>query len=460
MTDASDPTRVTARDLETTVAVVGAGVTGLSLVHHLRERGVSAVALEAQDRPGGVVHSERVDGDPLERGPHRIRRTDPVDELIADLDLADEVVTAADDLPLYVYRDGRLRVVPRSVGEFVRTDLLSERAKLRTLAEPFTLPGRRDERAADLFRRKFGDEVYESVVEPLFSGIYASDPAEMPARYALSGVLRAEQKHGSLLSAALSRVDTDTAPPISFGDGLGRLSEALYEAHADRVHLSTPVETVRRVDGTGDGTVAGDGDAPSYEVVADGVTVRADRVVVTAPAGAAADVLSGLTPGAAEALDGLTYNPIAMVYLRADVEREGFGYQVHADEDLRTRGVTFVDSLFDREGLYTAFLGGMRDPDVAEEPPGRLARTAAREFDTVLGTLPEVLDVTKLRAYPAYDASWRALDDLSLPPGVELATNYTARIGVPSRVREARSVAERIADERADDGDEQAAVEA
>lgn len=454
MSDAPDSTR-------TTVAVVGAGITGLSLVHHLRERGVSAVALEARDRPGGVVHTDVVDGHPLERGPHRVRRTDPVDELIDDLHLEEEVVTADDDLPLYVYRDGRLRVVPRSVGEFVRTDLVSERAKLRTLAEPFTLPGRKDERAAALFRRKFGDEVYESVVEPLFSGIYASDPAEMPARYALSGVLRAERKHGSLLSAALSRVDTDTASPISFADGLGRLPEALHEANADRVHLSTPVETVRQVGGgTDEGAPDAAGDDPIYEVVADGVTVRAERVVVTTPAGAAADVVGDLAPEAADALDELTYNPIAMVYLRADVDREGFGYQVHADEDLRTRGVTFVDSLFDREGLYTAFLGGMRDSAVVDEPPERLARTAAREFETVLGSRPEVLDVQKLRAYPAYDASWRALDDLSLPPGVELATNYTARIGVPSRVREARSVADRIADERADEADEQTVVEA
>lgn len=423
-------------DTRPRVAVVGAGVTGLSLVHHLRQRGVDAVAFEARDRPGGVVHSERVDGHVVERGPHRIRRTDPVDELIADLDLGAAVVTAADDLPLYVYRDGRLRVVPRSVGEFVRTDLVSGRAKLRALAEPFSQPGRADERAATLFRRKFGDEVYESVIEPLFSGIYASDPAEMPARYALSGLLRAEKRHGSLLSAALSRADADTAAPISFADGLGQLPRALYEAHADRVHLGTPVETVRPAADRG----------PPYEVVTPATTVTADRVVVTTPAPAAADVLGTVAPAAAEGLSGLTYNPIAMVSLRADLDREGFGYQVHAREDLRTRGVTFVDSLFGREGLYTAFLGGMRDPEVTSASESTLAHTAVREFETVLGVRPEAFDVNVVRAYPAYDATWTALDDLALPAGVELATNYTARIGVPSRVREARSLAERLAE--------------
>ena len=434
------------------VAVVGAGVTGLSLVHHLTERGVAAVAFEARDRPGGVVNSERVDDHVLERGPHRVRRTGPVAELIDDLGLGDETVEADDDLPLYVYRDGELRVVPRSVGEFVRTDLVSGRAKLRALAEPFSRPGRGDERAADLFRRKFGTEVYESVIEPLFSGIYASDPAEMPARHALAGLLRTEREHGSLLAAALARVDGEAAPPVSFEDGLGRLPRALYEAHADRVRLATPVETVRRPDDAGD-TVANDG--PVYEVVADGRRLRAERVVVTAPAGAAADVLRETAPDAAAALGGLAYNPIAMVYLRADVDREGFGYQVHSREDLRTRGVTFVGSLFDREGLYTAFLGGMRDPDVIDATDDELVRTAVREFETVLDAPAEAVDVHRLRAYPAYDASWAALSELSLPPGVELATNYTARIGVPSRVREARSVAGRLAEDLGEaEGDE------
>jgi len=433
---------------DASVAVVGAGITGLSLVHHLTERGVDTVALEARDRPGGVVRSERVDGHVLERGPHRIRRTAPVEELIDDLGLATATVEADDDLPLYVYRDGKLCVVPRSVGEFVRTDLVSGRAKLRALAEPFSRTGRGDERAAALFRRKFGDELYESVVEPLFSGIYASDPAEMPARHALAGVLRAEQEHGSLLAAALSRVDGDTAPPISFEGGLGRLPRALYDAHADRVRLSTPVEGVRQVDATAE-AAAGVDDMPTYEVLVEGGSrrLRADRVVVTTPAGTAADVLAETAPTAAEALDGLTYNPIAMVYLQADVDRRGFGYQVHSRESLRTRGVTFVDSLFDRDGLYTAFLGGMRDQAVLDTADAELSRTAVREFETVLDAGAEAVDVHRLRAYPAYDDSWAALSDLSLPPGVELATNYTARIGVPSRVREARSVAERLADE-------------
>ncbi|PSQ17282.1 protoporphyrinogen oxidase [Halobacteriales archaeon QS_8_69_26] len=415
------------------VGVVGAGITGLSLVHHLRERDVSAVAFEAEDRPGGVVRSDRIDGRVVERGPHRIRLTDPVEELVEAVGLAEEVIRADDDLPLYVYRNGRLREVPRSLGAFLRTDLLSWRGKLRTLAEPLTDAADPDERLDDLFTRKFGAEAYRYVVEPLLSGIYASDPAEMQVRHATPGLLRVEERDGNLLRPALRRARSDgTAPPVSFEGGLGTLPRAVHDAHEDRVHLDEPVE---RVEDDGD----------RYAVVTDDRRETVDRVVVTTPAGAAADVLEPVAPDAADRLRRLNYNPIAMVYLRSDADLTGFGYQVAAGEGLRTRGVTFVDSLFGRESPYTAFLGGMSDPSVIDDPEEELAETARREFEAVTGGSATARGVNRLRAYPAHDTSWTALDGMELPGGIRLATNYTGRIGVPSRVREARRIAEELA---------------
>lgn len=415
------------------VGVVGAGITGLSLVHHLRERDVPVVAFEAEDRPGGVVRSERVDGHVVERGPHRIRLTDPVRELVAAVGVEDRLIEADDDLPLFVYRDGRLRPVPRSVGTFLRTDLLSWRGKLRVLGEPLTDPAGPDERLDDLFARKFGAEAYRYVVEPLLSGIYASDPAEMVARHAVPGLLRVEEREGTLLRPAFRRARSGgTAPPVSFEGGLGTLPEAVYDAHEERIHLDQPVE---RVESGDDG----------YDLVTAEGREPVDRVVVTTAAGAAAEVLDPVAPDAAERLRRLTYNPIAMVYLRSDADLAGFGYQVAAGEGLRTRGVTFVDSLFGREGLYTAFLGGMSDPAVTDDPEDELADTARREFEAVTGASATVLGVNRLQAYPAHDTSWAALDGLELPDGIRLATNYTGRIGVPSRVREARRVAGELA---------------
>ncbi len=417
----------------TRVGVVGAGVTGLALSHHLAKRGVDAVTFEATDRPGGVIRTGHVDGAVLEWGPQRLRLTDPIKELIDAAGIGADVLYADPDLPTYVYADGRLGEVPLSVGAFLRTGLLSWRGKLRILAEPLTAPGRPEETAAGLFTRKFGREAYENAIGPLFGGVYASDPAAMPARHALEGLLRLESESGSLLRAALKRVRSDRAPAASFENGLGQLPEALAERHADRIAFETPVESVER---------GGDG----YLLRTPEDTAVVDHVVLTTPADVTADLLEGLAPASAGALRRLNYNPLAMVYLRSDADARGLGYQVRRDEDLHTLGVTWNASAFDRDGVHTVFLGGMDEPELVGRPDTELETIAREEFEAVMDADAEPIAVNRWeRGFPAYDHSWGALDRVSVPDGVHLATNYTARVGVPSRAREAKRLAERLA---------------
>lgn len=422
------------------VGIVGAGVTGLALTHYLDERGIDSVAYEAADEPGGVIDSRTIDGRVVEVGPQRLRLSEEIETMIDDLgvdgiDLRESLRTADDDLPLYVYADGDRRIVPRSLSDFFTTDLLSWRAKLRVLAEPLTADGSPDESTAELFTRKFGREAYENLVDPILGGTFGSDPARMPAGHALQGVLRLERKRGNLLVPAAERLlgSSKASAPASFDEGLQRFPEALTEAHADRVELGTEVT---------------DADADASDVsltLDDGRTERFDRVVVTVPAGDAAGLVESIAPESAAAIDTLTYNPLVLVHLVSDANATGFGYQVRRSEPLRTLGVSWNASLFDRNGVYTAFLGGMNDPAVLDLDASEIGEIAAREFERVMDALADVLHVEKMPdAFPAYDDSWDALDRVDLPETITLATNYTARMGIPSRVREAERLAESL----------------
>ena len=51
------------------VAVIGAGVTGLSAALELRDQGVDVMVLDAGDRAGGVITTRRIDGFLVESGP-------------------------------------------------------------------------------------------------------------------------------------------------------------------------------------------------------------------------------------------------------------------------------------------------------------------------------------------------------------------------------------------------------
>ncbi len=421
------------------VAVVGAGVTGLALCRGLTERGRSVTVLEGADRAGGVVESRRVRGRVVELGPQRTRLTGPVAEVVDELGLRDELLTAPADLPLYVFRDGRLRRAPLDPASFLRTDLLTLAGKARFLAEPLTAPPREGETAAGFFRRSFGDEAYLHVLGPLFGGVYASDPERMPARHTVVPLWRALGAPRSLVLSAAGRAlrGEERPPACSFREGLSTLTDALTEACGGRLRLGTTVASVEGVEG-GEGGVT--------VSVQGGDPVEASRVVLTVPADEAARLLAGEGGDAVEALGRLRYNPLAVVHLESASGLRGYGYQISlAEEGFATRGATWNASLFGRRGVHTVYLGGMgREEDVGRGDSW-LAETAAREFEAVTGGSARPLSVHRTRM-PAHDRSWRHLDAAleAVPPGVHLCANYESRAGIPARLREAERLADTL----------------
>jgi oxygen-dependent protoporphyrinogen oxidase len=434
-----------------TVGVVGAGITGLAVTHYLAERGIDSVTLEAAGEPGGVISSETVEGHVLEVGPQRMRKTPGVVELAEAAGVADSIIEARAE-QLYVYADEELGKAPLSADAFLETDLLSWASKVRVLAEPLTRQGMEQETARDLFVRKFGQEAYEKFVGPLYGGIYGSDPAEMPAAYALEGLMDREEEAGSLLQAFRQRIGASNAPPpVSFENGNQTLPNALYETYSDRIELETPVSEIEH---STDGRITIDTPEGRHTV---------DHLVVTTPAYVASDLLSGVVDGADD-LETLRYNPLALVFLHAEHDWQGKGYQVGYGEDVHTLGVSWNDQMFGRDGVQTVFLGGMHDPSLVEESDERLGDIARREFEKAVGVPASVLTVERLDVgFPAWDQSWWALESLECPDDVTLATNYTARMGIPSRIREAREIAEQLAADApavADEGSEPATATA
>jgi protoporphyrinogen/coproporphyrinogen III oxidase len=414
------------------IAIVGGGLTGLALGYQLRARGAPHTVLEASDRPGGVIRSRRLDGHLLEWGPQRARLTTGLRRLVADLDLEDELLIAPAGLPLFVFTRGKLRRVPYSAAQFARTDLLGWRGKARLLLEPFTAGPRPGEGVADYFIRKMGREAYENLLGPLYGGLYASDPADMVVELSLGHVLREFRIDRSLLLPLLRRGGAISPPPAcSFREGLQTLPMALREHDRENVRLSTPVRALRR---------RGSG----FAVALDEGEVRADTVVLTTPAPTTAALLRHVAPAAAHVIAQLTYNPLAVVHLYAETQLSGLGYQVSFTERLATRGVTFNDSLFARRGVFTAYLGGAKAPEIVELADEEIGTLAVEEFEQVTGYRARVLAVERERM-PAWDTSWKGLRGLQLPRGIRLAANWESRPGMPGRLGQAERLANELA---------------
>ncbi|MFB6295647.1 MAG: protoporphyrinogen oxidase [Halobacteriales archaeon] len=418
------------------VEIAGGGITGLALHYFLERQGVDSTVREVANRPGGVVESDCVEGRVIDFGPQRTRLTPAIEDVVDALGIRDRLLRAP-DLPLFVYHAGALRRVPRTIRGAITTDLLSWRGKFRALLEPARGLPQAGETVEEYLTRAFGREVARRLGGPLYAGLYASDPDDMPVEHSLATALDRFGVTRSVLKTALrSRLHRRDPPPVvSFEEGMEALPRAIYRRHRDSVRLGDPIVELRP---------SQDG----WRVLSESSDRFADAVVLTTPAYASAEILEGVDGESARALASLTYNPLAVVHLRADTDLDAAGYQVSLDADLVTRGVTYNDSLFGRDGVYTCYLGGATRQAVVEWAPDRLGRKAAREFETVTGCPARVLSVRRFpRAMPAYDTSWDALEAVSTPDGVHLCASYESRAGIPGRIRAAKRLAARLAGE-------------
>lgn len=414
------------------IVVVGGGITGLALAYQLQQRGQDVTVLEAATEVGGVIRSRRVEGHLLDWGPQRTRLVGEVRNMVEALGLNKEVVTAPTGLPLWVYQGGRLRKAPFSVGQFLTSSIASAGGKLRAAAEPFSAGPDPKESVGTYFRRKFGREVYENLLGPLYGGLYASDPDDMVVGLSLGRVLKEFGIGRSLVTTLLRRGGSIRPPPAcSFVDGMQTLPHALSAALGERVRLGTPALALKA-------------NGSAWSVDTDDRRIEATDVILTCRAQESAELLRGVAPDAAGRISSLTYNPLAVVHLHADTDLVGLGFQVSLAENTPLRGVTFNDSMFQRDGVYTAYLGGARNPSVPDLEHDTLGVLAATEFKRCTGFKADVLSVSR-EAMPAWDRSWSALQGLQLPAGLHIAANWESRPGLPGRLAQARQLAAALA---------------
>src|SRR3954451_22590956 len=112
------------------VAIIGAGITGLTAAFYLKRKGIPVTVYEAGGRAGGVIQSVRRDGFLAEFGPNTILETSPkVSQLIKDARLE---TRRLDPDPAaearYVVRYKRPIEMPASPFGFLTTELFTAKA--------------------------------------------------------------------------------------------------------------------------------------------------------------------------------------------------------------------------------------------------------------------------------------------------------------------------------------------
>lgn len=453
-------------DFDADVIVVGGGISGLAAAWRLQRRGVRVVVLEAAPRAGGTIGSTREHGCLLESGPNSTLETTPlIGELIGELGIAGERIAAQPAArSRYILRDGRLIALPLSPLAFFATPLFSVGAKLRLLREPFIGRGARaaDESVADFVRRRLGTEFLDYAVNPFVAGVYAGDPETLSVQAAFPRLFELEQKYGSLIRGQLLGArerernpdqSKQAAAMLSFRDGMQTLTDAIARRLA-RIEFNA--EAVRIVPGEkGYGVTVND--------AAGERNYRARAVLLATPAQAAARLTAPFAPQAAAALAAIPYPPVAVVvsaYRREGIAHplDGFGFLVPQRERRLVLGTIFSSTLFGQRApaglaLLTTFIGGMRQPELAQREEGEIAGFAQAELAALLGA-PASADFVRVtrwpRAIPQYtlghlDRIARIEQAESDFPGLFFCANYRGGIAVGDCIKSAARAARQVA---------------
>src|ERR1051325_5008297 len=142
------------------VAIIGAGITGLTAAFYLKRQGVPVTVYESSGRVGGVIQSLKRDGYLAEFGPNTILETSPkIGQLVRDAGLSSRRIDPDPKAEArYVVRYRRPIEMPGSPLGFFTTKLFSLRAKLAVLREPFVAARRdgQEESIAQFVQRRLG----------------------------------------------------------------------------------------------------------------------------------------------------------------------------------------------------------------------------------------------------------------------------------------------------------------
>ncbi len=463
------------------VVVVGGGISGLTAAYALMEESknypvkVHCTILERENRWGGKILTTRTGGYLIEKGPDSFLTSKPWGiELCRALGLDSQIIpTNAENNRTFSYSQGALRELPQGllsfrperVSSLVTGGLLSLPGLLRMGAERFwpklqPLPS--DETLGAFFRRRFGREAFDRLIEPLVAGIYAGDADELSIEATFPRFRQIEREHGSVIKGMRGAVGKPQSPSssgkkmaslfVTLRDGLGTLIDTLTQ-HLSKQGVSLfhgrECEEVR----------LGTQSSPRFLVtLKDSESLPADAVVLATPSFQAGHILRNFLPEGTAAFQNIPYTSTATISLAYPTPKvasliEGFGFVVPRKEQRRLMAATWTSLKWPQrcpsgDTLIRCYVGGRGREELLELDDVGLVEAVRQELQTIVG-LTEVPTFSVVHRWiqgmPQYllghQDGLATITELLRPwPHLQVTGAGYRGIGIPDCIREATQV--------------------
>jgi oxygen-dependent protoporphyrinogen oxidase len=414
------------------VAVVGAGIAGLTAAYTLekkaREAGIELQIdlIEKSARTGGNILSEKVDDLVVEGGPDCVFSEKPAAlNLCQELGLESQLLkTNEEKKGTYVYWKGKLHdlpegiilMVPTMIKPMLLSGLISPRGKLRIGLE-LLLPKKTDpqeETLEEFVTRRFGRELLDKIAEPLVAGIHAGNPETMSIRSSFPRFVELEEEHRSLIRGMLSRKKKMAAATkgkqpkytmfMTLKEGLQVLPDTLRGSlRATGLRLEVGVDSLAR-------------NATGFELRSDSqLSGTYDSVILATPSYVASGIVEAVNPALAAELGGIPYvstATVSLAYPEAEIRRffKGFGFLVPKAANRRIMAATYTSNKFsyrapEGTSLLRAFVGGASNEPLVYQDESALVEMVLEELEATLGLRlkPQVAKVYKWeKSMPQY----------------------------------------------------------
>lgn len=448
------------------IAVVGGGIAGLAAARRLEAVLPEAeiVLVEESERLGGKILTERVDGFVVEGAPDSfLARKERGIGLCEELGLGGDLVARRpENARTFVRRSSELQPLPEGLTGMIPTNLdtldgsalLSDEGKTRFGAETDLppAPGGDDESIAAFMTRRFGHEAYESLVEPLMTGIYGGDGELLSLEATFPNLRVLEHEHGSVIRGLLAQSSGGSGSTafVTLRRGMDALVAALVDQLARTRLVTAAALTVSR------------GHAGFSVALSGGEAVEADGVVLAVPAFVTSELVADIDPELAGAHAEIPYASSAIVTLAfgaEDVERDldGYGYVVPRTEGSDVLACTWTSSKWEGRApaghvLIRVYAGRFGARDVTRLENDELVGLARDELG-ILGIRAEP-HLTLIHRWPCGMPQYvlghperlaRIDDALEGHPGLALAGAAYRGVGIPDCIRSGEEAAEAVA---------------
>ena len=445
---------------EKKVAIIGAGITGLTTAFYLKAAGIPFHIFEKASRTGGVIETVKKDGFVFEKGPNSgvLANTETVEFFEELKNHCSPEPARPEAEKRLIWKNGKWHSLPSGIIGGITTPLFTWRDKFRLLGEPFRKKGTNpDETLSEMVIRRMGQSFLDYAIDPFILGIYAGDPAYIVPKYALPKLYQLEQDYGSFIGGAIKKRKEKksaaekkvTRKIFSVEGGLQELTNTLTTlVGKENITLNCPPLSFERNENR-------------YLLRIKEKKERFTHVVSTVNSATLPVLFPFIEARRWAPITSLKYAAVTEVAIGfkkwEGISLKAFGGLIPFKEKRNILGILFMSSLFKNrapEGgaLLTTFVGGMRRPDLALLKDDELYSLVNKELKITLKTShePDLFEYTTHRqAIAQYGADseerFKTIASLELQyPGLYLGGSIRDGIGLADRIKQAHFMAEDI----------------